>query len=156
MLKTSVPGFEKQYFLAKVWEILFNFSSIAANSNILSDWKIPFSFTFPWFYMKFRMWCYKDKSFGLFIGPRSDYSPRMSLTDSQPLETWSNEIVENWMSCPLLTNMQAEAQNLGGRVALPSRKFLRVTPKIAMGSFQTLWKIPDCLDIFWIVRKVSG
>ena len=37
------------------------------------------------------------------------------------------------MSCPLLTNMQAEAQNLGGRVALPSGKFLRVTPEIAMG-----------------------
>ena len=32
-------------------------------------------------------------------------------------------------------------KNLGGRVALPSGKFLRVTLKIALRSFRTLWKI---------------
>ena len=32
-------------------------------------------------------------------------------------------------------------KNLGGRVALPPRKFLRVNLEIALGSLQTLWKI---------------
>ena len=59
--------------------------------------------------------------------------------------------------------LRQRPKNLGGRVALPSGKFLRVTLEIALGSFRMVWKVsgesgkcPDGLESFRMVWKLSG
>ena len=56
----------------------------------------------------------------------------------------------------LLVWVSKRHKNHHGIAALPSRKFLRVTLEIALGSFRTVWKTSRQSGNCRMVRKVSG
>ena len=63
----------------------------------------------------------------LFVKKKKHAKKQISSSDTAELLRKSNR------------KLKQRPKNLGGRVALPYGKFLRVTPDIAMGSFRTLW-----------------